>query len=257
MIRENHRFLWDDEEKEPEEWEQRLAKKYYSKLFREYCICDLTRYKDNKIAMRWRIEPEVLAGKGQFVCGSRQCPETEVLRSWEVNFTYSEGGAKKSALVKLRLCSSCSKKLNYHSVKRLAKTEKRKHVPKDPLHSSAPKRRTVASKPDTAADPEINNTVLDRDQWSENGKLMISPVIHLAYPGSLPLCSCCRREESGGRVWSVPGRSAALRWDCKPNIGAYTFYLVAFIQLESYEATPKPIVVIWVSTQSRKAATST
>lgn len=41
VIKENHKFLWD---KEPELWEERLAKKYYDKLFKEYCICDLSRY---------------------------------------------------------------------------------------------------------------------------------------------------------------------------------------------------------------------
>lgn len=124
MIRSNHRFLWDDDT-EPEDWENRLAKKYYSKLFKEYCICDLSHYKDNKIAMRWRTEAEVVAGKGQFVCGSKCCPEKKELRSWEVNFTYVEGSQKKTALVKLRLCSSCSRKLNYRSQKRLAKKQKR------------------------------------------------------------------------------------------------------------------------------------
>lgn len=47
VIRENHRFLWDDDE--PDSWEKQLAKRYYDKLFKEYCICDLSRYKDNKV----------------------------------------------------------------------------------------------------------------------------------------------------------------------------------------------------------------
>ena len=94
--------------------EKRLAKKYYDKLFKEYCITDLSRYKENKVqsltlnmwnissclyfpyslswpfsdmikisipiffqkfweirnmifqvAMRWRIEKEVVEGKGK------------------------------------------------------------------------------------------------------------------------------------------------------------------------------------------------
>jgi len=44
---------------------KQLAKKYYDKLFKEYCIADLSRYKENKIAMRWRIEKEVQEGKGK------------------------------------------------------------------------------------------------------------------------------------------------------------------------------------------------
>ena len=47
VIREKHRFLWDEDDT-PESWEATLAKKYYDKLFKEYCICDLSRYKENK-----------------------------------------------------------------------------------------------------------------------------------------------------------------------------------------------------------------
>lgn len=47
VIRENHRFLWDHDE--ADSWEKQLAKRYYDKLFKEYCICDLSRYKDNKV----------------------------------------------------------------------------------------------------------------------------------------------------------------------------------------------------------------
>ena len=31
--------------------EKRLAKKYYDKLFKEYCISDLSRYKENKVTI--------------------------------------------------------------------------------------------------------------------------------------------------------------------------------------------------------------
>jgi protein FRA10AC1 len=40
--------LWDDDDT-PESWEAKLAKRYYDKLFKEYCICDLGRYKENKV----------------------------------------------------------------------------------------------------------------------------------------------------------------------------------------------------------------
>jgi protein FRA10AC1 len=101
VLRENHRFLWDDGDEE-DDWGKRLAKKYYDKLFKEYCIADLSRYKENKIALRWRIEAEVISGKGQFECGAKRCSEKDGLRSWEVNFGYVEQGQKKNALVKLR-----------------------------------------------------------------------------------------------------------------------------------------------------------
>jgi protein FRA10AC1 len=43
--------LWD-ENSSSLTWEQKLAKKYYEKLFREYCICDLSRYKENKVSVK-------------------------------------------------------------------------------------------------------------------------------------------------------------------------------------------------------------
>ncbi|KAI3364830.1 hypothetical protein L3Q82_001016 [Scortum barcoo] len=48
VLRENHRFLWRDEDEDDMTWEKELAKKYYDKLFKEYCIADLSRYKENK-----------------------------------------------------------------------------------------------------------------------------------------------------------------------------------------------------------------
>lgn len=56
VIRENHRFLWDEEDS-PDTWEAQLAKKYYDKLFKEYCICDLTMYKSNKVRLKfhWKL----------------------------------------------------------------------------------------------------------------------------------------------------------------------------------------------------------
>lgn len=55
VILQNMKFIWNEEDI-PRTYEERLAKKYYDKLFREYCICDLSRYKENKIANRFRIE---------------------------------------------------------------------------------------------------------------------------------------------------------------------------------------------------------
>ncbi|KAG8523531.1 Protein FRA10AC1 [Galemys pyrenaicus] len=126
VIRENHRFLWNEEDEMDMNWEKRLAKKYYDKLFKEYCIADLSRYKENKVffldiledsyskrlssfGFRWRIEKEVISGKanvpslftGQFFCGNKYCEKKDDLKSWEVNFGYIEHGEKRNALVKL------------------------------------------------------------------------------------------------------------------------------------------------------------
>ncbi|CAL8301487.1 unnamed protein product [Lota lota] len=126
VVRENHRFLWRDEDEEEMTWEKELAKKYYDKLFKEYCIADLSKYKENKFGFRWRTENEVVSGKGQFQCGSRRCEkEQEVLKSWEVNFSYVERGEKRNALVKLRLCPECSFKLNYHHKRKEVKVKKK------------------------------------------------------------------------------------------------------------------------------------
>lgn len=87
--------------------------------------------------MRWRTESEVLAEIGHRTCGSLRCdyhqptiiaslsddeqegeeedeesPLVETkLYEFEVPFGYVEEGTKKSALVKVVLCKSCSKKL--------------------------------------------------------------------------------------------------------------------------------------------------
>jgi hypothetical protein len=112
VIREEMQFVWEeDEDVTKNSWEKRLAKRYYDKLFKEYCICDLMYYKENKVAMRWRVEREVIAGKGQFSCGAKRCEARDGLRSWEVNFAYVEKAERKNALVKLRkywrVCALC------------------------------------------------------------------------------------------------------------------------------------------------------
>ncbi|XP_051883430.1 protein FRA10AC1 [Pristis pectinata] len=126
VIRENHRFLWTEDDEADMNWEKALAKKYYDKLFKEYCIADLSQYKHNKIGFRWRVDKEVISGKGQFCCGNKHCDKKEGLKSWEVNFGYIEHGEKRNALVKLRVCSECSYKLNYHHRRKEVKGAKRK-----------------------------------------------------------------------------------------------------------------------------------
>ncbi|CAI5440883.1 unnamed protein product [Caenorhabditis angaria] len=128
VLKDNHKFIWDEEDLANSEksWETRMAKRYYDKLFKEYCIVDLSLYKNNKIAMRWRTEKEVKDGKGQFICGARKCEIQKHLKSWEVNFAYVENGVKKNTLVKVRLCEGCSEKLNYGTKKR--EVEKKKKI---------------------------------------------------------------------------------------------------------------------------------
>ncbi|XP_035724253.1 protein FRA10AC1-like [Vespa mandarinia] len=159
VIKENHKFLWDEDDDQPNTWEARLAKKYYDKLFKEYCICDLIYYKYNKVALRWRTEKEVIVGKGQFECGNKKCAIKEDLRSWEVNFGYVEHGEKKNALVKLRLCPECSVKLNYRSQKREVK--RRKSLKRLGSHSGS-----NIEKPSTSDDTSDNTRVKENENPS-------------------------------------------------------------------------------------------
>lgn len=167
VLREQHRFVWTDGDEAESSWEKRLAKKYYDKLFKEYCITDLSRYKENKVALRWRIEKEVLSGKGQFICGNKKCDVTSDLQSWEVNFAYVEHGEKKNTLVKLRLCPECSHKLNYHHKRKLVQHETKK---KKKQHKKAKRRKTSDKdeKNDTSSDEDCKN---GREKEKEEGEL--------------------------------------------------------------------------------------
>lgn len=172
VIRENHRFLWDEDDT-PESWETKLAKKYYDKLFKEYCICDLSRYKENKIAMRWRTEQEVVNGKGQFSCGNKTCREAEGLRTWEVNFAYKEQEEKKNALVKLRLCPECTYKLNYHHKKREVTRNKKnkRHTCEEESPPSKRKKKvqeTQEESEDKKQHANTDETTHDNDSDSED-----------------------------------------------------------------------------------------
>ncbi|XP_051679906.1 protein FRA10AC1 isoform X2 [Oryctolagus cuniculus] len=179
VIRENHKFLWNEEDEVDMTWEKRLAKKYYDKLFKEYCIADLSRYKENKgnwhgatgvvealllassellwpsltgwkFGFRWRVEKEVISGKGQFFCGNKYCDEKEGLKSWEVNFGYIEHGEKRNALVKLRLCQECSFKLNFHHRRKEIKSKKRKDKTKKYCQESSHKKSRLSSAEETS-----------------------------------------------------------------------------------------------------------
>ncbi|KAJ0060455.1 hypothetical protein NL108_011900 [Boleophthalmus pectinirostris] len=141
VIRENHRFLWREEDEEEMTWEKDLAKKYYDKLFKEYCIADLSRYKENKFGFRWRTENEVISGKGQFQCGHKRCDMQDGLKSWEVNFAYVEQGEKRNALVKLRLCPECSFKLNYHHKRKEVKAKTKTKKVLEENRTASPKKK--------------------------------------------------------------------------------------------------------------------
>ncbi|KAM9617774.1 protein FRA10AC1 isoform 2-T4 [Trichechus inunguis] len=112
VIRENHRFLWNEEDEMDMTWEKRLAKKYYDKLFKEYCIADLSKYKENKFGFRWRVEKEVISGKG--------------------------------------LCQECSCKLNFHHRKKEVKLKNRKDKTKRDCEESSHKKSRLSSEKETS-----------------------------------------------------------------------------------------------------------
>ena len=113
-LQDYHEFVRDDEadnEAYNSSYKIRMARRYYDRLFREYAIIDLSRFKERKIGLRWRIESEVIAGKSQFICGEKHCVATEGLQTYEVPFSYTEAGESKAELVKVRICPSCSVRL--------------------------------------------------------------------------------------------------------------------------------------------------
>lgn len=112
-----HQFVrdFDEDVKNRGDWKIRLARRYYDRLYKEYAIFDVSRYKEGLFGMRWRTEDEVISGKGQSVCGGKGCQVSTDLRSYEMPFRYSENGSNKCELVKVRACKSCLKKLSHSS----------------------------------------------------------------------------------------------------------------------------------------------
>ncbi len=102
VIRKTHQFLRDEEaDAASGDWERRAAWKYYKSLNKEFAIFDTSRYREGKIALRWRTRKEAIDGRGKYTCGNRHCEEGGgELRSYEVNFAYQEGGEVKNELVK-------------------------------------------------------------------------------------------------------------------------------------------------------------
>jgi len=123
VLREEYRFLRTDEDNDDSQFEKRMSKKYYDKLFKEYCLADLSRYKHGQIGLRWRTEKEVFTGKGHFVCGNKKCEERNDLKSYELPFAYTEAGEDKSALVKLRACPKCAEMVTYYHNKKNHKND--------------------------------------------------------------------------------------------------------------------------------------
>ncbi|XP_041670866.1 protein FRA10AC1 isoform X2 [Cheilinus undulatus] len=119
VLRENHRFLWRDEDEDDMTWEKELAKKYYDKLFKEYCIADLSRYKENKFGFRWRTENEVINGKGV-------CPEC----SLKLNYHHKRKEVKAKTKTK-RLSENTEPPKKKKKKRKRASSHSKKHKHKD------------------------------------------------------------------------------------------------------------------------------
>jgi len=148
VLKAAHKFLRSaDEDASKLGWDDALAHKYYSSLYREFAVCDLKHFKTGNISLRWRTEDEVISGIGETTCGNTRCkyhagsrdtnPSSSANRRWdddneeemsdtiatkenqpklitlELPFAYEEDSEQKSALVKVVLCERCTKKLNW------------------------------------------------------------------------------------------------------------------------------------------------
>jgi protein FRA10AC1 len=130
VLQRHFQFIRDDEAdlaRGESDWEVRMSVRYYRKLFREYALADLSRYREGKVGLRWRTEMEVVAGKGQFTCGNKVCDERHGLHSYELLFAYVEHGDTKRCLVKVRVCESCARKLFYRKLKETEKLNKKQN----------------------------------------------------------------------------------------------------------------------------------
>jgi len=170
-----------------------LARTYYSRLFKEYCVADFSKYKEFKVGMRWRTEAEVKIGKGklscdlacelsnflgQFICGGKGCEEKEGLNSYEVNFKYKEEGQVKNALVKLRVCPNCARKLNYKKYKEQKREERKRK--REAKKEEKGQRRKLAKEEGSEVQQEVKEVTIkteprdddheeeeEEDEWVE------------------------------------------------------------------------------------------
>lgn len=89
----------------------RLAGEYLRQIHREFALADLSQYGARRLGLRWRTRLEVAGGKGESSCGELSCARVVGLHTFEVPFTFTEDGARQTALVKVRLCGPCSARL--------------------------------------------------------------------------------------------------------------------------------------------------
>ena len=156
-----------------------MAQRYYDKLVKTYALGDFSRYKEGRVGLRWRTEKEVIAGKGHLTCGNKHCEsQGPDLKSYELNFAYEEGGVRKNALVKLRVCPNCSFKLNYRKFKDKEQALlEHQHLPQQhpPSSSSSSSSRKRRREKTTVPETDLESDSSDSDSNSDSGSDSSSP----------------------------------------------------------------------------------
>lgn len=118
-LKETHQLVrdYDDDLKNSNNWKVRMARRYYDRLYKEYAIIDLSKYKEGLYGLRWRTEKEVIELKGENICASKFCNSINNISSYELPFKYIENSITKRELIKVRLCRNCFKILTYIKTK--------------------------------------------------------------------------------------------------------------------------------------------
>lgn len=156
-LREHHHFVINEEDaaRLGGSWEERMAIKYYNKLYKEYALADMSRAREGKVGLRWRTEREVITGKGQFECGNLRCKDRDGLHSYELNFTYKERGERRTELVKVRFCARCARKLPYQDHR--GKQRSLKKLARD-LHQRRAAAEPTGRCPDPVEDEDVEGS---------------------------------------------------------------------------------------------------
>lgn len=172
ILRRAYQFVPEDEEEGASDaakaWEKRLVKRYDEQLYKEYCVADLSQYRQGKCGLRWRTAKEVKSGKGETMCGNLSCGAKEALGTYEVNFAYKEHKERKSALVKLKACPRCAVKLNWKKRKREGQQQSPDATDQKPTSTEPPAQaRDEALLEPTSVAPAENQTSEVEDEWKK------------------------------------------------------------------------------------------
>lgn len=124
MLRSQFRFIPEEQDDDPR---GKTIRKLSDQLDREFALVDFA-FDKRGLGLRWRVQKEVVAGKGQFICANVTCKEKHDLRTFEVPFEYNDIGdecasVSKRSLVKVRVCQDCSIHLRSRKIRSKKKLE--------------------------------------------------------------------------------------------------------------------------------------